>query len=740
VETPRRKRVWVALAALILALIGWSAGTSAIVIHVSSPRVSPIRCVTGAAGAGPIHVSSPRVGPPCTGTGGAAGAGGAAGSGTGGSGTGGSGTGGAATGGSGTGGTGTGGTGTGGSATGGTGGVVGCGDGVIQPGELCDGSALDNATCALLGYSGGSLACSSTCQFNVSSCTGGTITPTITASRTSCTAPCAVNFDVTSTSGLSGSNYWRANWAWDFNDTASTHKGTIGHVVGHVFDNPGTYVVVARVHDLAGAAGSATKTITVSAMSGTTYYVSSSGSDGNPGTSMGSAWATFAHAITSGYATNNTVLLRRGDTFVSTGVDDDNYTTAGPFLIGAYTDPGHVSALDPIITDSLGSGHGLFNFYANGLTIQHVHLKATNHLSQFISFNSTTNDLVEYCEIEGIGATGDTGDISFQVTGGAASFAVDNYLHDFHAYGIYFGGASGATALGNTLLNFDGGATSLHGMRFSATTDGTGTANSNYYIAENTLDAGPSSNSFTSFTIHGDVQHVVVVGNTVDHDYGIGPTNAASNEKPNAVLWEDNASQKVATAVSYQGLAADASNMEIRNNVLLNADVAIVVGNNYPLMPANWPDQVFVENNTAFQKVPSGVTNSGDIFFGSHVITTGFALFENNVFQTNATSTTSKMVQVDGAGTETIDYNDIYTPNATLASPGVGTHGVVGNPLFVSPPADSTLSYTPAGFEIQSGSAAQDVGTNTHVYEDFYRVVRPQNGSWDMGAHERKNP
>lgn len=622
-----------------------------------------------------------------------------------------------------------------GGATGGTGGVIGCGDGTRQDGELCDGSDLQNATCALLGYTGGSLACSSGCQFNVSSCTGGTITPTVTASRTSCTAPCGVNFDATSTSGLSGSNYWRANWAWDFNDPTSGHKGTIGFVVGHVFDNPGTYHVVARVHDLAGNAGSATTTITVSAMSGTTFYVASSGNNANNGTSMSTPWATFAHAISAGYATNNTVLLRRGDTFVSTGVDDDNYTTAGPFLIGAYTDPGSPSVIDPIITDSLGSGHGLFNFYSNDLRIQHVHLVSTNHLSQFIAFNATSNDLVEYVEIEGFGTSGDIG---FQMTGTTTGFAVDNYLHDFHAYGIYAGGSSGVTALGNTILNYDGGTASLHGMRFSATTDGTGTANSNYYIAENTLIAGPSSNSFTAFTIHGDVQHVVVAGNIVDHDYGIGPTNAASDEKPNAVLWEGNASQRVATAISYNALAADASNMEIRNNLLLNGDVAVAVGGNYPLMPANWPDQVFVENNTAFQKVPTGVTNSGDIFFASHLITTGAATFLNNVFQTNATSTTSKMVKVDGAGTETIDYNDIYSPNATLSSPGVGTHGVIGDPKFASPPADSTLSFTPSNFKLLTSSPAKDTGTNTHVYEDFYRVVRPQNSIWDMGALEYK--
>jgi hypothetical protein len=253
-------------------------------------------------------------------------------------------------------------------------------------------------------------------------------------------------------------------------------------------------------------------------------------------------------------------------------------------------------------------------------------------------------------------------------------------------------------------------------------------------MAENTITAGPTSNSFTSFTIHGDVQHVVIVGNTVDHECGIGPTNAQSVERPNTVLAEGNSIAWTASNVNNSMFVADASSMEIRNNLILNGDAAVVVGNSYPLMPANWPDQVFVENNTAYQNVPGGVLNNYQIRFGTHQFTTGFALFENNVFWEGSTSTISQMVQVDGAGTETIDYNDIYSPNATLTSPNVGTHGVIGNPKFVSPPANSTLPFVPGNFKLQAGSPAIGTGTNTHDYEDLYRVARANVSSWDMGA------
>ena len=49
----------------------------------------------------------------------------------------------------------------------------GCGNGVVDAGEQCDGKELSGKTCANLGqgFTGGSLMCSSTCTFNTSACT-----------------------------------------------------------------------------------------------------------------------------------------------------------------------------------------------------------------------------------------------------------------------------------------------------------------------------------------------------------------------------------------------------------------------------------------------------------------------------------------------------------------------------------------------------------------------------------------
>ena len=51
--------------------------------------------------------------------------------------------------------------------------VLGCGDGIISVGEQCDAPNLGGYSCSTLGFTGGSLSCSSACTFITSSCTSG---------------------------------------------------------------------------------------------------------------------------------------------------------------------------------------------------------------------------------------------------------------------------------------------------------------------------------------------------------------------------------------------------------------------------------------------------------------------------------------------------------------------------------------------------------------------------------------
>ena len=46
-----------------------------------------------------------------------------------------------------------------------------CGNGVVDSGEQCDQSNLNDQTCAALGFFGGKLQCGASCQFDISGCT-----------------------------------------------------------------------------------------------------------------------------------------------------------------------------------------------------------------------------------------------------------------------------------------------------------------------------------------------------------------------------------------------------------------------------------------------------------------------------------------------------------------------------------------------------------------------------------------
>src|SRR5690242_13529784 len=58
----------------------------------------------------------------------------------------------------------------------------GCGDGVVDADEQCDGSNLDGATCVSRGFASGTLSCTASCHFDTSQCTG--TGPTATSGAT----------------------------------------------------------------------------------------------------------------------------------------------------------------------------------------------------------------------------------------------------------------------------------------------------------------------------------------------------------------------------------------------------------------------------------------------------------------------------------------------------------------------------------------------------------------------------
>jgi len=641
-----------------------------------------------------------------TGTGGAAAGGASAGQSGGSTGTGGvaTGTGGVATG---TGGaaTGTGGAATSGSAgvSGGTGGGPGaCGNGSLDPGESCDGSALQGASCAQLGYSGGTLACTSSCQFDVSNCAGGKISPSVAASRTTCAAPCSVFFDATATTGLSGSDYVDANWTWDFNDPTSPHKGTIGFLAAHVFDNPGTYHVTTRVQDSAGNAGSASTTITVSAMSGTTYYVASSGSDSNSGTSMTTPFRTFSHAL--GLAgTNRSILLRRGDTF-NIGSLDITIGVPGPFLVGSYSDPAAPSAVNPILssTDSASFSNVFILTGGSDMRFTDLHVVGGGAF-QIFAITGAPTSLFERVEVEGY--TQSAGGNGWGLGANQTNITVaDSHAHNFNGYGVYADRSQNFALIGTKFDAFSGDHVfRLQGGSSNSNTLGQFTNNS--YVAENSAEVPVGDNFSAGGLFRGEDKNFVYVNNTANRTVGIEPQNTSVIEHVSMGLVEGNTFARTDLDAGYTCLFVSAQHIVIRNNVCVNGDqFAEVQG--YPLMPLNWVDQISISNNTYY--FPEKVSYAAQISQIRN--TSGTVRFKNNIEDVGSTSTASGIYYSDGSGTVVSDHNDLFAPaGGKLTAPNVGTGGILTDPQFMS----TTVGASNA-FRLASGSPAVGMGAPTN--------------------------
>jgi hypothetical protein len=604
--------------------------------------------------------------------------------------------------------------------------MVTCGNGKLDSGESCEGSNLNGSSCSALGFTGGTLACAASCLFDTTGCTGP-LTVAVTPSRTSCTAPCAVFFDATGTTGLMNGDFVNANFNWDFDSTSvnptGAHRRTVGFVVGHVFDVPGTYQVSVLGRDMAGRAGSTTIPITVSAMTGSTYYVASNGKDTNAGTSMTQPLATVATAL--GHAAaQNTILLRRGDTFTTSGT---SLNVKGPFLIGAYTDPSASSTNAPVLSTTANVIVNLSN--TQDVRLTDLHLVSTGGKTiTAINFDGAVNSLAERIEIEGVGYkdAGGTEGVVLQVYKGPAkdTFIVDCNIHDFTGYAVYGDTLNQLAVIGTTMARFGG---SEHGIRLQG--------GASEYLAENTLVANDADTPLSSFTFRGNNQKIVAVGNHLNRHMEFTPTDQTTVEMVIHGLAEANLIADNRTTGYYNvALGITAQHIVARNNIFINAPVAVGV-DGQSVLPINFLDQIFLYNNTSYFAPPTPISYGAT--FASHTRTTGSLVVVNNLFAHNQTdSVAPALIIPDKMGTEQEDHNLGYGPNTTAKwKAASGTGDIVGNPGFTS-----TDPSAANAFQISSGGAAIDTGTMAPVYQDFAGNPRPSGSGWDIGAFELTQP
>ncbi len=206
-----------------------------------------------------------------------------------------------------------------------------------------------------------------------------------TANRTTGAAPFAVFFDAvdrTSPAWQSGvvqpadGKFGSLHYEWDFGDAgAGTWRTSgksrnldTGFTAAHVFEKPGTYTVSLKVTDPeANTEHHYAQSITVTALSGSTYYVdATNGDDANDGLTEDKAWRTADRALASGNETNATILFKRGETFSTNR--KFVITAAGPGLIGAYG-----TGAKPIITAS--NTTGVIEIKASDWRVTHLDIR-----------------------------------------------------------------------------------------------------------------------------------------------------------------------------------------------------------------------------------------------------------------------------------------------------------------------------------------------------------------------------
>ncbi|GAO03669.1 PKD domain-containing protein [Anaeromyxobacter sp. PSR-1] len=556
---------------------------------------------------------------------------------------------------------------------------------------------------------------------------GSTMT---TAHRTSGVAPLAVFFDAVDTtpSGTASPFTWSsgvyqpadregAQYAWNFGDpgsgawsTSGKSKNTAtGYTAAHVFENPGTYTVTLNIVDTSGTSRSYTQTITVSAFSGTTYYVSAAGNDSSAGTSEAAPLRTVDRAMSVALATSGPVriLFRRGDTFSISSAY--GITKPGPGIIGAYgsgnrpvfnvAEMGDTNAFSP---RGSGSDWRIMDLDMRGPSTS----TATGPIGPDVSHQGV-NMLVLRLRATNWNVGIGWGDWTpIYATPHDGMFVVDSEAPNAGAYGMYVGGRRIAL-LGNLVT--DPGQT--HVCRVWQAHKGVISNNSflrpggqrhALKLHGPELNDGRPETRWVSIT-----DNHFQASSTSQWTVSMGSqSNAAGENDPvSHLVFERNRFTGSPSLVA--DIESEASYAMIRNNVFddtLSPDaVSIIWEQRNTGVPA--PNDVRIYNNTTYV----GASAAGGLLQTNSTATN--LRVRNNLYGASSVANVALLMGAGGAGWAA-DHN-LATASPGFANPGGGD------------------------FSLSSGSPAVDAGvTLPDVAADILQAARPRGAGQDLGAYE----
>ena len=560
-----------------------------------------------------------------------------------------------------------------------------------------------------------------------------------TANRTSGVAPLLVFFDaVDATAGGSGTTAspttvaWSSGvyqptdklgalYEWNFGDPGSgtwTQTGlsrntATGFTAAHVYDTPGTYTVVLTITDSDGVARPYDQSITVSAISGTTYYVAAAptGNDSNNGTSQATPFATVAKGLSMAGA-NRSILFRRGDTW--TGVSPQTVSASGPGIIGAY---GTGARPIWVSTASNNSNTPSNSISLGGADWRAMDIEVRGTAWACIQANGT-NGLFLRCFVNSSGGV-------FCGAGGGNTGAgfVENEIAGCSTYGAYVSGRQMAV-MGNNV--HDNVATGSHIWRAPVMHKGV-ISNNRFWMPGNTRHALKLHSDITSLG-GSDTRYVTVSDNLIrgkTWPVSLGSQDAGTDERPHHIVYERN--RHYGESSVTVDVLIHSSDVVARNNVL---DATGSTDGYVGIWAVHWGNvtpmesNIRIYNNTVYS---SGTANSN-----------GIAAAAVGTWATSATS---------GPTNVTVKNNLLSAPNmggfktavdvtgVIQGGAGPGAGYVASNNLVTNTPGFTNAAA--GDFSLLAGSPAIGAGASLwEVRQDFLRLLRPAGAAYDIGAYE----
>jgi len=550
---------------------------------------------------------------------------------------------------------------------------------------------------------------------------GDAISVELVPSRVEGVAPLLVYFDTDGTTADSTDRpFEELAYCWDFGDkdagafttTGLSRNQAKGPAAAHVFEAPGTYSVTVSVRDKDGLVSSRAVEIsvddpeTVFGGQSTVCYSSSGDFDGCPDGAKQASATSFGD-LKSEIGTGKRLLLHRGETFSSGGLE---VNVPGPGMVGAYGDgdPPTVMASGTVLRISEQSEPNV-----NDWRFADFNVVGSSDDSQIIQIGGTAPDiLVLRVGGEGIGQGASAADtlvdyyhengLDFQDNPDNFGFVDCNWQHlrGGSGHNFWYVAAHRLVILGTVANDSTMGE---HVLRIPWA--------DHAVISNNDLGNAPEPRHVVKLhaqtTDHGTTSNHIVFSDNIIRSTGgntwsvsIQPQNDQKNEHIEHVIVERNL---FLPGTAQEPLLVSAVDVVVRGNIFNRADGTICMEvSQRGIEPP--PARITIENNTCY--------STGNVRLAMVADATDVTLYNNLVVSPGA--------------------NDSSFPSGS-GTMSAGNMGLSDAGLAASKPGDDWKDYMPAADSPVVDAADDSVG---FCPWDFSTRARPVGDAGDVGALE----